>query len=292
MRHIVSDRTISSILCLRSTKIFIFLIVINFIGIKYLLFYYESEPSRNDDRTDDYRLMLETMIMLNMKKRLSLRYDWTNLKPLSPLSPLSKQIDFHQTKQCHLPLANFRYRNQFGLGSDLHLWSQAICNGLETGYRVRTKLPWIWMDKSSCMTKNNDDINLEKQKLSAMSCYFPKSELVCPNDVTISRRENTGAYFSIINYFFQTRGLEKIIDDGKIINKCPNVTSQYGTPEIRAASTEFLFTKVSQLIYKEAERQLNLVFVHRDNVPNNLITVHIRWGGRCDSIATICCGPC
>lgn len=249
--------------CLGSTNLFLILIVVYVIGTKFLICYYCEKVPRIEQSEQLHEFGTTTV----NKKQLSLRYDWTSLEHLSDFS---KQIEFHQNNQCHLPLANFRYRNRFGLGSDLHLWSQAICNGLETGYRIRTVLPWLWNDESSCAM--NDDRNREELKASAMTCYFPKSELLCPNDVNESLQEDMGAGVRLFNL---TRG------KGKIRNECPNLTSQHGISEIRAASTEFLFTGVSPLIQQEAERQLNLVFGHRNKVPDNLITVHIRWGGTC-----------
>ena len=52
----------------------------------------------------------------------------------------------------------FRFRNRFGLGSDLHVYGQALCNALESSsistsshkYRVTTALPWIWRDETVC----------------------------------------------------------------------------------------------------------------------------------------------
>ena len=60
---------------------------------------------------------------------LRLRWDWTQLERHSELA--GRMVE-HQ-KNCTLPLANFHYRNRFGLGSDLHVYSVAMCNALEAG---------------------------------------------------------------------------------------------------------------------------------------------------------------
>jgi hypothetical protein len=191
--------------------------------------------------------------------KLRLRFDWTNL---DRLSPLAQRIAAHQSN-CSAPLANFRFRNRFGLGSDLHVYSQAICNALEAGnIRVRTATPWIWLDTTACA----------QDTTSAMTCYFPESELRCANDrVLTPQQENELANM--------TRGR------GKIKNACPSIRAEYDVSDIRAATTEFIFTRVSIVVQHEAERQLQHVF--GDVVPKNLITVHIRWGDKADEMTLL-----
>ena len=64
-----------------------------------------------------------------------------------------------------------------------------------------------------------------------------------------------------------------------------------GYSNVRAATTEYMFTRVSVIVQTEGERQLNLLFhSHRNGnakavnmgiaVPKNLITVHIRCGDK------------
>ena len=56
-----------------------------------------------------------------------LRFDYTDLQVRSPLAKLWQR---HQN-DCQLPAANFRYRNRYGLGSDLHVYTQALCNAVQ-----------------------------------------------------------------------------------------------------------------------------------------------------------------
>lgn len=209
----------------------------------------------------------------NNNNRLHLRFDWTNL---DRLSPLAQRIANHQSN-CTIPMANFRFRNRFGLGSDLHVYSQAICNVLEVGdIRVRTSFPWIWLDVDTCASVAD-----QTTTTSAMTCYFPDSELLCPNDHHLTAQQESAIYN-------MTRGR------GKIKNACPRIRASYSVSDIRAATTEFLFTRVSHAVQHEAERQLQHVFgVFKNNdeaaavvvvVPKNLITVHIRWGDKADEM--------
>jgi hypothetical protein len=50
--------------------------------------------------------------------------------------------------------------------------------------------------------------------------------------------------------------------------------------EFRAAATEFLMTRVSDSIQREAERQVSALFPPHGQIPPDLITVHIRWGDK------------
>jgi hypothetical protein len=178
-----------------------------------------------------------------------LRYDWTNLEITSPLA---KRILRHQSN-CSFPLADFKWRNRFGLGSDLHVWSQAVCNAMEENVRIRTPLPWIWMDEEHC-----DSHTAER---SSLLCYFPKSELLCEDD-------------------WKHDDLHATIDrsvPNPIHIKCNSLGIDKA--EFRAASMEVIFRSVSPLVVREAERQLSLVFPG-GKTPPNLITVQMRWGDK------------
>lgn len=195
----------------------------------------------------------------NQIQSLKLRYNWTSLRRLSPLA---RAIEDHQN-DCNLGKAYFRFRNRFGLGSDLHVYSQALCNALEAGtHRVSTILDWIWLDQEAC--------HFLKPSKSPMLCYFPGSEPSCS--------DHSNSDWTTYNL---TRGR------GRISNVCSNLTAKYGTPAIRAASTEFLFTQVSHTVQNEATRQLHRVFMGHQKVPHGLITVHIRWGDKSDEMTLL-----
>ena len=135
-----------------------------------------------------------------------LRYDYTNL---SYTSNLAKAMYVHNSQNCHLPMGNFIYRNRFGLGSDLHVYTQAICNSMQLGVRIRTvgavvgvgassdpdnTISWTYYDQDTCSQGNSDASLLSSSTLSnsnsssnsssaivssPMLCYFPQSELQC-----------------------------------------------------------------------------------------------------------------
>jgi hypothetical protein len=77
--------------------------------------------------------------------------------------------------------------------------------------------------------------------------------------------------------------------------RCPRMQKEYYhddssrdqfVSEYRAASTEYIFQRISPIVIQEAERQVGLLFenlTHPNNpvvAPRDLITVHMRWGDK------------
>lgn len=186
------------------------------------------------------------------KGKLSL--DWTHLPTISDLA---RRFEAHQAN-CSVPLADFRFRNRYGLGSDLHVWTQALCNSVDDGLRIRSEFPWIYADQEACRKATS---------ASSIGCYFPNAELTCASDAsTIAAGQVTQKLYK---------------GNGNVGRYCPSVlgnATDYS--QIRAAGMEYLFSSVSQVVVEEAERQLVQVFPPIGQVPDNLITVHIRWGDK------------
>jgi hypothetical protein len=207
------------------------------------------------------------------RNSLQLRYDWTNLERYSALAQRFAEM---QSDCSHRRIGHFWYRNRFGLGSDLHVYSVALCNALQMkDVRVRTLLPWTWYADESC------------KGASAMTCYFPESEPECIED-----QEEDVFDFSSGNSYESTSKRRLMLNltrpAGKIKESCTVIQQDYGgVAAVRAAATEYLFTRVSTLVYDEAQRQLQRVFRSFERVPDNLITVHIRWGDKSDEMQLI-----
>jgi hypothetical protein len=247
-----------------------------------------------------------------------LRFDWTSLELKSIMA--QRMAEHQQSIDCSSSTANnislssnnrhplhvgeFRFRNRYGLGSDLHLWTIALCNAMERNLRLHTILPWIFWDESSCghgkgqQTASNSS---SASATSSMSCYFPQAEPTCPT-ITSSVSpfsQNTNTVYKLY------RG------QGRISMECPTViqsmglssssppSSSFAMDELFASGIEFLFSRVSPLVQQEAERQLRRVFSGNMNhtgrgptsvssstddaifsVPPDLITVHVRWGDK------------
>ena len=187
----------------------------------------------------------------------SLRRDWSRM-PVQ--SGLARELKAHQTN-CSLPLITFHMDNNYGLGSHLVLHSQALCNAIELGYRVRTYNPeWLWMDKMYCDPK--------VATLSPLLCYFPDAEFKCAKDQDDVLHVN-----------------RTMTDPRNRRTFCRRLTAteneNYNNqtlPDFRAASMEYLFQSLSPVVIKEAERQVGLLFGER--APADLLVVHIRWGDK------------
>jgi len=187
-----------------------------------------------------------------------LQRQWANNPPLSPWA---KHI-YSVQHNCSLPMATFELDNDFGFGSHISLWSQGVCNGweMDTPSRIRTNNPqWLWMDQTVCDT--NQAI------YSPFLCYFPEAEMQCPNDL-----EQDLSPLSRLPIIPDPRAKKRTMC------KLLKGSNQSLLEEFRASSTEFLFSKLSEVVIDEAERQASLVFP--DGIPKDLITVHIRWGDK------------
>lgn len=126
---------------------------------------------------------------------------------------------------------------------------------------MKTPANWIWTDKEACSRANNNNTKTS----STLLCYFPAAEsTTCPDDVDDVDDNN------------------EAVDEGDLIethNCGKQDNSPYDVSEFRAGSMEFLFSSLSPLVIQEAERQIKAVFGDK-GVPQNLITVHVRWGDK------------
>ncbi|KAL3935169.1 MAG: hypothetical protein SGBAC_009257 [Bacillariaceae sp.] len=193
-----------------------------------------------------------------------------------PQSPLAKEMANHQS-DCSKPIATHYLDNTYGLGSHLILWGQAMCNAMEQGHRLHssTKLDsefkqWIWMDQEYCAL----------HQAHPMTCYFPwAEEESCSHSRDSTATINTTEVSNHNNYTNVT------IRDPRAY-RCARTQKNVSLEErdeFRASATEYLFSHVSPLVIQEAQRQIGIIFGDLPNAamaPDNLITVHIRWGDK------------
>ena len=200
-----------------------------------------------------------------------LRRNWLHNPPLSDYA---KNIEQHQSN-CSIPLATHHFDNTFGLGSHMILWGQALCNGMETRLRMRSHEPkWLWLDQEHC--------DMQGQAImSPMLCYFPSSEYRCPDfHHTYTAGVNITTTTTTENSFSNVAVSLNITDPRKQADWCKLAKdSDESKAMIRASSTEYLFQSVSPLVIREAKRQIGVIFP-RGIVPEDLVTVHIRWGDK------------
>ena len=214
--------------------------------------YYPSLPSSTTILSTTRHTNITSPVDENL-----LRLDYTNL---TYTSKIAKLMYNHQTN-CDLPLGNFIYRNRFGLGSDLHVYGQALCNSMEVGVRLRTVVEpnWIYWDQETCLSMTSDtdsSSSATSSLLSPMLCYFPQSELQCGAKDLDTAREHPK--FDPSPIFFQN--ISK--PNGRIGKKCDSfmVRNNLTLHELRIAGIEYLFGRISPLVMQEANRQLARVF--------------------------------
>lgn len=185
-----------------------------------------------------------------------------------PLSDYAQKIESHQSN-CSIPLATHRFDNTFGLGSHIALWGQALCNGMEVRYRMRSHEPkWLWLDQQHCDMQ-------EQAVLSPMLCYFPASEYRCSDlDRTLTHVGGENDVSSTVGYSVNITDPRNQKDWCKLAKE-----SEESKTMLRASSIEYLFQSVSPLVIREAKRQIGLIFPD-GVVPEDLVTVHIRWGDK------------
>ena len=136
------------------------------------------------------------------------------------------------------------------MGSDLHVWSSVLSEAMMASYRMRMVNSWHHVDTDVCGGN------------TSFLCYFPAAEPKCRNETVADPHSITP----------RNGGVP------------PNAT--FTAREFRAASTEFLFSPVSDIVIQEAERQLKAVFGDK-GAPSNLITVHLRWGDKYTEFARV-----
>ena len=199
-----------------------------------------------EKRVSDPSITTLTQQTTSICKRL--HRDWSHNPPLSKYA---KQIAAHQA-DCTKQVVFHTFDNTYGLGSHVVLWSQAMCNAIQEGHRMRSYEPdWLWLDQEHC------DSNQAKK--SPLLCYFPNSEYKCGDaqEVPVGN-----------------------VTDPRLVKKfCKLCQDDEQKKKWRAASTEYLFERVGPVIIQEAQRQVGLLF-GAQGVPDDLITVHIRWGDK------------
>jgi hypothetical protein len=198
----------------------------------------------------------------------TLRRNWAQ-NPLQ--SPLAKAIEAAQTN-CSLPIASYHMDNDFGFGSHLNVWSQAMCNVMESSQRLQTYNPtWIWMDQTYC--------SIEQARESPLLCYFPLSEQRCSSHNYYNPLHIPNNSRQALSLTPSAVAAVNVTDPRNVRKRCALVQQKEGLANFRAASMEYLFQRVSPLVLQEAQRQIGLLF-GENHVPDNLITVHMRWGDK------------
>jgi hypothetical protein len=163
-------------------------------------------------------------------------------------SRLAQHIATHQSS-CTRHVFYHEFGNS-GMGSDIHVWTQALCNAMQNGATLlQVEQEWIWNDNESCPPLNYTQ---------PLSCYFSQLSS-CP--------------YSLSNQV-------QVIDWLNRYDRCPAYITDLNSRQLfRAAAVEYLFSTIRPKMVKETENVAREIF-GSSGIPDNMITVHVRWGDK------------
>jgi hypothetical protein len=191
-------------------------------------------------------LSLQSLLLLSLllsTRPLPLSNPWTSAQLHSPVAlQISRSLS-----NCSATVVFHQFKN-WGFGSEVHQWSQALCNAMEQGAVLQQlDQSWVWNDKAFCAGRH----------LQPLHCYFNLTNLCRYVDAP-----------------------QTIIDYKNDWHKCPTwIRDEESRQVFRAASMEFLFSRLSSDIVKAAEDAAQEIFKEA-GIPKDMMTVHIRWGDK------------
>jgi hypothetical protein len=160
-----------------------------------------------------------------------LSHDWIS-RPL--YSDLSKTIR-DGIENCSAPVVYYHELYGQGMGADIHIWSQAVCNAMQNqGRLVVSNRSWIWNDKTFC----NNHSSTEYYN-NPLYCYFNIRNTCPPPDTST---------FTFISHSNE-------------LSMCPlYINDMASRQRFRAAAMEYLFARVHPDIVNEANRAAHALF--------------------------------
>lgn len=219
-------------------------------------------------------------ISLDDSQLPQLRLDWNSRRVRSPLA---QRIEAAQQRCLYVdPKAPPHKKgyillamNNFGLGSDLHTWSQAMCIALEHNVSlvIRGYGEWTWASKEFL-----DRPDLGHHPMDSLSVYFGDETegKHCPH--TPGRDAFKGAQKSEVMYpdpYMSVLGRHVIY-----YSTCPSIIKDKESRHVlRAAAMEYLFTRVRPEVILAARRLRARLFPSNPR-PEQMIAIHIRWGDK------------
>ena len=160
--------------------------------------------------------------------------------------------------------------NNYGMGSGLWNLGTAVCSSLEE------KLPlhvlndtWIWLDKDVC-SKHFQVHASDKMLSSPLDCYFGKQFNQCANDV----HHNSGSSKPVADAHKHAQWINV---------RCPSIVQDEGNVtaywNLYGGFFEYLFSSLTPSVIESAKDAAYKTF-NSTSSPDDMITVHIRWGDK------------
>lgn len=166
-------------------------------------------------------------------------------------TPLAKTLKDHlENIDCSITHHHFHF-SYYGIGGELHMWSQALCNALEKGSSLlQLNESWMWNDKTFC-----------PDYPQPLTCYFNVYNR-CPF-VPLHHRHHP-----------------PVISVSNALNMCPRwIQNEENRQLFRAAAMEYLFSNISDAVLIQTDHAITETF-GPGGIPDNMITIHIRAGDK------------
>jgi hypothetical protein len=98
---------------------------------------------------------------------LKLRVDWISGELFSPLA---RHINSTQYRCEHI---HFHHMRNYGMGSDLHTWAQALYNAAARNVSLLQRPePWLWRSRRFCDGAGSGGRHGERECELPLQCYF------------------------------------------------------------------------------------------------------------------------
>lgn len=160
--------------------------------------------------------------------------------------------------QLHYPLLHVC------LSSSTQVWSQALCVAMQRKKTLvqpgRSGGDWIWADSKFC--KYTEDRATHNR--APFDCYFNEGDmckLSAEDEKALKEQKHTRAESGNMNFTAD----------------CPTyVTDVASRQRFRAASMEYLFSRVSRDLVEAADQAAAEVFHFKDVPRHKMISVHVR----------------
>ena len=171
-------------------------------------------------------------------------HDWIN-RPLH--SHLAKEIA-RNLANCNAPAFSHSLYGQ-GMGADIHIWSQALCNAMERGGRlVLSDRPWVWNDDAFCTQLAGEN---RLPSTDPFFCYF-----TIRDNCRLQTASSTPAMAQAA-----TASSARSISHSHNYSMCPSyITDESSRQLFRAAAVEYLFSNLRPEIVQEADGVIGEIF--------------------------------
>ena len=227
-------------------------------------------------------------------QRYHLRFDWSNLPVQSNLAKriLASQSRCKTFASGETLTFKTHHLNNFGIGSDIHTWAASLCDAVENdllllarGRASQKNGLWIWMSENTCPFLGSR-IRIASTNARTEEVLFDTPELNI-NPLRCYFGSHTDAFANTNGSCVETKSFSP-----KFVRKCSNLSNIRACPSIVnatgdispsdwfAAAVEYLFQSLQQNVIEEALLQIKEAFPEGLPHPDDLVTVHIRWGDK------------